>query len=400
VTDLLDKLRASNPVDADALGIPPRLSARVLDAPSRSRRPWRLPTAAALAAACVGLIFAAVGRDHTPDLAARAYAATTGPGVIHWRTDIANYQDGRLTLRQRSEGWSSDGVAHVLDYDLPGGKARLTSDRRIADGRLRAWVAVSNDYVIGPAPSDRNLSLLPDGDPLVAFRRAYREGSLTRIGGGRYRLTPQAGRRIGLTLTYELDRRTAVPKRLVVRSDSPAATGRGAHRNTSLFTFSVYEKLPSTPSTRARLALLPHPGAGPSKVPAANYFEALRTGRAPTGARGRELASMAGQMTRFHIDAAGIRQVREGVWLMPGRGYVCVTIAGRRALVGGCSTVDQAAARGISVGTSRGGITLVVPDGVRVVQARLPHHPWRTFPIEQGTVQLPSLGYHWRFERK
>ncbi|MCW2983533.1 MAG: hypothetical protein JWR63_1103 [Conexibacter sp.] len=50
------------------------------------------------------------------------------------------------------------------------------------------------------------------------------------------------------------------------------------------------------------------------------------------------------------------------------------------ALGAGCSTVDQAAALGIAVGTSPGGITLVVPDGVRAVQARLPRHPWRTFP--------------------
>jgi hypothetical protein len=262
------------------------------------------------------------------------------------------------------------------------------------------WLVTTNDYDTGPAPKATNSDLVFDGDPFVGFRHAYREGALVRIGEGRYRLTPRTGRQLRLTLIYELDHATALPKRLTVRAATAAAPGRRAHRNTTVFTFATYEKLPSTARTRAKLALLSHPGAGPSKVPPAAYFAGLRTGRAPTGASGRGPRALAGHMTRFHVDAAGIRQVRDGVWLMPGRGYVCIAVLVSRAATGGsCVTVAQAAAHGVSVGTSSGGITLVVPDGTRAVRARLPHHPWRTFPIVRSTVHLPGLGYHWTLER-
>src|SRR5947199_258651 len=72
MTDLLDELRAANPVDAEQLEVPSRLTARILDRPPRRRPLWRLTAAAALAATCAGVIFAVVGRDHSPDLAARA----------------------------------------------------------------------------------------------------------------------------------------------------------------------------------------------------------------------------------------------------------------------------------------------------------------------------------------
>src|SRR4051794_22844320 len=403
MTDVLDELRRVDPVDAGPLDVPPRLAARVLDAPAapRGRRRWWLPAAGAAAAACAGVaVVIVVDEGSPPDLAQRAYAATGGPGVIHWRTEIANFQDGRLTMRQRTEGWSSRGVVHVLRYDLPRGGARLMSDERIAGGRSRAWIAVANDYLTGPAPKPANDAavILLDRDPMVQFRQAYRAGRLVAAGPGRYRFSPRSGAGIGLSFTYELDRRTALPRRLIARAVVPAAPGRRAHRDATVFTFSVYEKLPSTDATRAKLQLLAHPGAGPSNVPAARYFEALRTGNAPKGESRRRLASMASHMTRFHIDAAGIRQARPGVWLLPGRGYVCIAVANGGGLGGSCSTVAQAAARGISVGTSPGGITLVVPDGVRTVLARLPHRRWRPFPVDRGTVHLPSLGYHWRFE--
>ena len=407
MSDLLDDLRRANPVDATKLHLPAELDERARE---RARpRPHRLHRAGAagvvLAACAIALAIGLAGRSGGPDLAARAYAASTGTGVIHWRTEITSYTNGRRLRPQRMEGWKQGAVTHILFYE----GTRLTFDFRVSGRRERSWMASTNDYVTTKVPAHRSFSPFSFGeDPFEAFRHAYRTGNLRPAGPGRFRVF--LGKHVDSslnTMTYELDPKTARPLRLVFRAQTPAAAGRTARRNVMISRFAVYEKLPATPANRAKLALLPHPGAGPSKIPAATYFAALRGGAPVTGASGGRVRGLASHMRDLHIDPDGIRELRPGVWLLPGRGYVCLAvkappISNRRqeslSVGAGCSTIAQAVKRGAEVGTRRG-ITIAVPDGVTAVRAKQPGHPWRTFPIRRGIVDLPSLGYHWRLVR-
>jgi hypothetical protein len=239
--------------------------------------------------------------------------------------------------------------------------------------------------------------MIPSGDPFAAFRQAFRAGELRDLGGGRFEV-PFRHLSRG-SVVYEVDRQTGRPQRLVIRADQPAFPGRPAVRSTTIVRFSVYEKLPATAGSRTRLALLPHPGSGPGGVPARDVFSALRTGAPPTGARGRRLRDLASHMSRFHIQADGIRAITRGVYLLPGRGYVCLASAHGAAIGAGCVTVRKAARDGVSTGVPTG-TTVAVPDGVRAIEARLHWRgSWRRFKVTGGVALLPGLGYQWRFVR-
>lgn len=390
MTDVLDELREANPVDAEALDLPPAPST-----PARARRRWQLVTvAAAVGVAALALVLA---RGGSSDLAARAYAATNG-GIVHWRTEVTQRVNGRFASRQRMEGWASRWVTHVLHYDVVHGKARLTMDRRIADGQMRAWMAGSNDYFTGPAPKARRATPYPTEDPFATFRRAYRDGKLTRLGGDRYRAEIRNSGGPPITLDYELDPRTALPRRLVVTMRGAATGGRPASRDVLEFDFALYETLEVTPATRAKLALLPHPGAGPSTTPAAERFAALRDGAPPAAADERKLARMAHSLGRYHVDVAGIRVLAPGIWLMPGRGYVCMAVGNAQGTGGTCSTVDTAVRRGLFTGSPGGEVLIAVADDVTAVRARVPGR-WRTFPVKDGLARLPWPVYERRLIR-
>lgn len=214
MTDVLDRLREANPVDAEALDLPPAPST-----PARARRRWQLVTvAAAVGVAALALVLA---RGGSSDLAARAYAATNG-GIVHWRTEIVNRSNGRLFSRERVEGWATQWTTHVLHYDLVHGKARLTAETRLANGRARTWDAGSNDYSSYSASTPSGGIPSPMIDPFAAFRRAYREKRLAKVADNHYRMT--FGREEPkVSLDYELDPKTARPRRLTITSPNPTA---------------------------------------------------------------------------------------------------------------------------------------------------------------------------------
>lgn len=385
MTDVLDELREANPVDAEALDLPPAPST-----PARTRRRWQLVTvAAAVGVAALALVLA---RGGSSDLAARAYAATNG-GIVHWRTEIVNRSNGRLFSRERVEGWATQWTTHVLHYDLVHGKARLTAETRLANGRARTWDAGSNDYSSYSASTPSGGIPSPMIDPFAAFRRAYREKRLAKVADNHYRMT--FGREEPkVSLDYELDPKTARPRRLTITSPNPTA-GR---TNVTTVDFALYETLEVTPATRAKLALLPHPGAGPSTTPAAERFAALRDGAPPAAADERKLARMAHSLGRYHVDVAGIRVLAPGIWLMPGRGYVCMAVGNAQGTGGTCSTVDTAVRRGLDSGTPGGEVLIAVADDVTAVRAHVPGR-WRTFPVKDGLARLPWPVYERRMVR-
>ena len=396
-------------------------------APARTATPRRrhfprprrsLALAAVLAAALVVAVALVPGRGGrvSSDLAARAYAAATRPGVVHWRIEIEGYVNGRFATHQRVEGWQQGDVTHTLHSDVVRGKAHLSAEERVADGHGRAWLAVSDDYVDIPRVHGSDaMSPIPSGDPLAAFRSAYRAGRLHPLGGGRFDLRlPHLPAR---SMIYEVDPGTGRPRRLTIVSP-PRTAGNRTIDSKTVVRFTRYEALEPTAASRAKLALLPHPDAGPGGTPARDLFVALREGTAPTGVAGRQLRALASHLSRFHVDVDGIRPVAEGIWLAPGRGYVCLFTGGGAArpgrvasisqgASGTCSTTTAVARRGISVGIPepmRPGVAgmpvlhplLVVPDDVRAVRVK----SGKTFAPRRGLVRLPPRSFNPRLLRR
>jgi hypothetical protein len=392
MTDLLDELRALNPVDRDALDVPPAVAADVLGAPPPQRRSRRLRWAVMTAAAVAALVGVAVlipGRG-TPDLASRAYAAITGPGVVHWRTEIVNFADGRPTVRQRQEGWAAGGVQHIVDYDLPHGRPRLGTDTVITRDRQTSYSPASDHVFTGPAPKLATSGGVVYGDPMEAFRLAKRAGELVPDGPHRYRVDPSrlpgAGDRVDQTWTYVLDPRTARPTALVVRSTSARASTR---RYRTEFRFAVYDRLPDTAENRAHLRALPRPA--PSLADPAAFFGVLRTGTRPTPAQ-RAAARLLVAHGPFALELSRAHATGPAL-VIPGRNAICVQIDGG----GACNGLRPTVRHGLAFSGSRTGAWMLVPDGVASVRARLPRHPWQTFPVHHNIVHLPNGGYHAAF---
>jgi hypothetical protein len=216
--------------------------------------------------ACVAVLQLAGGRGGTPDLAARAYAATTGNGVIHWRTEQHNYSDGHDIEHLRIEGWARNGVTHIVRSRVRRGEARLIDDRRTAGGRSKTYIAAADDYISGPGPTSSSANPLAGGDPFAIFRRAYRTGKLKQVGPERY------------------------DNRLVMR-------------------FTAYERLPFNRTNRAKLSLLAHPQAGPKDDPPADHFAVLGGDRRPGPGALRAIQGLTGQQGQIALDAAGARAI-------------------------------------------------------------------------------------------
>jgi hypothetical protein len=402
VTDLLDELRDANPVDPTTLELPAGLAARVLDAAagqSRRARRLRLPSSilAAAAAVCVVVLLLPGGRGGTPDLAARAYAATTGVGIIHWRTEQFSYSNGHETDHQRNEGWTGDGVTHVVRYEVRRGKARLVEDSRTADGRSRIYAAASDDYMTVAAAKGSSADPLAGGDPFAIFRRAYRTGKLTRIGSHRYAVDLPGGDNAGYTATYDIDPATALPERFTLTSSTSNAGRRDDNR--LVLRFTIYQRLPLTSGSRAKLSLFAHPGAGPKDDPAAAHFAVLRGRRRPGPAAMRMISVVAGQDRQFGLDANGARAIGRGHYLIPGHGYICLSVLGAKGFGTDCVTVAQAVGHGVSMGTPAVGITVGVPDGVRALRTRERGGRSETVPVRHNRAMLPSSAYAWQFVR-
>ncbi|HEY6761704.1 MAG TPA: hypothetical protein VI318_19540 [Baekduia sp.] len=406
--DLLDDLRDADPVDREALVVPERLrpvdGVRTHAARRSRRRVLSLAGTAALAAAAVAAVVALAllpGRAAPPDLAARAYAAVAGQGIVHWRVDIVGHTPaGHVCCRQRREGWKRGATLHVLQSELVHGKAHLSIDQRTVGHRSRIWMSASDDYVSVTRDRPRSLdaegAVFGIGDPLVAFRAAYQAGRLRDLGGGRFDVAFRHMARG--SVVYEVDPRTGRPLRLIVRSQNGSET---------TMSFSAYGTLADTPANRARLLMLPHPGAGPGPERAQDVFRALREGPVPAPADLKQLREFAAHMGsgRYHLDVDGARALARDVWLIPGRGYVCLVqkTTGPHGLGagigGGCTTVRQALREGYSEGGPNGMI-VAVPDGHTAIEARYRWHgPWQRVPAPNGLARLPKLGYQVRLAR-
>jgi hypothetical protein len=395
--DLLDDLRRADPV-GEELTVPDALAARVLTVPDgrgRKRRlARRLIPATVLVLGLAGAVLL-LGRGEPESLAARAYAATGGKGIVHWRTDIAGYANGKLGSRQRIEGWALGSVTHTLHSDVHHGKARVTTDERRTAKRVTVWSTSTYRVQTMKRVKEPRNNPLPTGDPLVAFRRAYRAGNLRDLGGGRLEVVlPHFPRG---AVVYDIDPKTGRPLRLTLSTDQPAMPElhRPAIRSKTVLTFSVYERLPVTKANRKLLTLLPHPGPGTKA--ASEVFAALRTGTAPPAATLKRLRIVPSH--DFGIDKAGIRAVAEGVWLLPGKGYVCLAATLSNGSGTACKPIRTAERNGITMGAPDR-LLIAVPDGVKAVQGRPDGHAkWRTYPLENGLARLPSFGYRWRLVR-
>jgi hypothetical protein len=407
MTDFLDELRDADPVDRATLEVPPGLASRVAAGRDRRRarsaRPGALliATAVAVVAVVAVVLGGGDGRGRL-SLADRAYAATAGPGVRHWTISIRTFINGtRRGIIQRQEGWARGGTLHVLLFDWH----RLTTDIRETPAKTRSWGSGMNDYTEVPTPKRRARGPLQLGDPFAEFRRAHDAGQLVRVNATTYRVRPDKHSFApGSTLTYELDPRTALPARAVLaytRGPGPSPSALDGAHYRIVFTYDTYERLPDTAANRAKLELLPHPGAGPSKTDARTVFAILRDGAQLTDEQQQRIAMFAKTafLGRPRFDVSSARRGPHDVILIAGKGYVGMMRNGGGTL----ATVDTAVKRGMAI--SGGAVNkshsmyVVAPDDVKAIRARLPHHPWRTFPIEQNVAILPNGGYHFTFVR-
>jgi hypothetical protein len=403
--DLLDDLRRADPVDRDALVVPEALRARVRAASGpRTRRTRRLVPAALLAAAVVaGALVLVLARGEAPDLAARAYAATSAKGIVHYRVDHDGYVNGRLSTQQSTETWTRGDVTHTLHFERipPSSPPRLTLDVRESGRRTRTWSASQDRFFTSTRRKGvrRTASPIPDGNPLVAFRRAYRAGQLDDLGGGRFAVRLGQGF-AGMSLVYEVDPATALPRKLVLRQAIPAIPGLRptALHGITVFRFTAYERLPVTAGTRAKLRLLPH--AAPEDVGSArSLFATLRTGAAPAAAEARQIARIAGSTASLRLDLGSARTLRAGrLWLVAGPDDVCLVRKGGGGFGMGCVALVATARRGISSGL-KGATIVAVPDGVRHAEVRLPGGRWSRRPVVDGLVRLTGLRSVWRLVR-
>ena len=282
--DVLDELRAANPVDVNSLEIPAGVAARVLrPAPTGRDRRRRLhrPLVVLGAAAAVLLVILLLpgGRDGTPNLAARAYAATTGEGIIHWRTEQYGYSNGRQVEHQRSQGWAGEGVTHVVRYEVRRGNARLVDDTRTVGGRSKIYIAAADDYLSTSAPTGNSGNPLGSGDPFAIFRSAYRSGKLRRVGSQRYAVSLLANDPNGREAIYDLDPRTALPKRFTLTGST--TNGGKRYDNQSRAAVRDLRAAARQPSQPGRAEPAATPGRRPEGRPSRPPFRGAPRRSAP-----------------------------------------------------------------------------------------------------------------------
>ncbi|WP_028062794.1 hypothetical protein [Solirubrobacter soli] len=401
--DLLDELRDANPIDPDRVEVAPYSSSR--SPRPRPRRAWRLvvvaaPIAVALVAA-LALIPGRATKPGGPTLAARAYAAVTKPGVVHWRTALRTHVNGQGHTQTITEGWSHNGVTHILMWELHNHKPRLVMDTRSAGGRTATWTANSDTILRGkavPTGSDPNTL----GDPMAIFRRAYRAGKLAPLAPNRLKvdLPGRSDNEGDFTAYYDMDPKTALPLRYVLA---------GRDGDTTTVQIRVYETLPFTDATRAKLRMLDHPAPASATTSAEEHFAVLRHGPRPTG----DLAAAVEQLAeRQRFDASAARQVAPGYALVPSKDGVCLVSVNAGGAGAGCVGLTYALRRGIGAGvpnprpvpTRKGqprmeaGIRLVVPDGVVAVKTRF-HGKWTRRPVRDNYLRIPRFSGQYVFVR-
>ena len=403
MSDLLEDLHHANPIDPDTVDAPPY--ARRARPPAPRRRAWRLTLAATggalLTVAAVALI---PGRasEHDGTLAARAFAAVTKPGVVHWRTALRTHVGDQGNTQTVTEGWSHDGVTHILMWELYNHKPRLGLELRTANGRTTTWSPTDEhprQSKAMPATSDPNHF----GDPMASFRRAYKTGKLTPLGRDRLKvdLPGRSDDEGEFTAYYDIDPKTSRPVRYVVtQPGGPTMTVQ----------FRVYETLPSNATNLAKLRPLDRPAPASDSTTALAHFAVLRQGTPPTG----KLGAAVRRATRFrHLDASTARKVAPGIALIPSDDGVCLIAALGSGTGSGCTGLTHALERGIGMGVPnpgplpksrrvtrlKAGVDLAVPDGVAAVKTRF-HGRWTRRPVHGNFIHLPRFSGQYVFVKR
>jgi hypothetical protein len=393
--DLLDDLRHANPVDPDTVDVPPYAR--------RARRPaWRRAPRLTLAATAAGLLIVIAvalvpGRAarHNDTLAARAYAAVTKPGVLHWRTALRTHVGNQGNTQTVTEGWSHDGVTHILMWELYNHRPHLELDLRTANGHTTTWSQADEhprQSRAAPAGSDPNRI----GDPMATFRRAYKAGRLTPLGPNRLKvdLPGRSDNEGDFTAYYDIDPRTSRPVRFVTtRPGGPTTTVQ----------FRVYETLPLTATTRAKLRLLEHPAPASDSTTATAHFAVLRQGTAPTGTLGAAVKRIA---RSSHLDAGAARELAPGIALIPSHDGVCLITVLASGTGRSCTGLTHALKRGLGMGVPnptsapitglKAGVDLAIPDGVSAVKTRF-HGRWTRRPVQGNFIHLPRFSGQYVF---
>jgi hypothetical protein len=294
MTDVLERLRAANPVaDCDP---PPaeRLWPAIDAAPPRRRR--HHPTAVRVAAGVLAVVLVALavglasGGSGPTSIAARAYAATGTPGVIDHFVEISRthrapgappfgYADSR------AEVWFSGSRSHALttSYMVSArGHRSIQGGEEAVDG-LRAMTynadtntsATLNLRPAGVGQTRSCIQVLVCGwepaNPIATLRELYAAGRLHDAG-----TTTADGRRLDVlaggtgrppgprTLVRILvDPKTFIPVKLVVTMYGALGRSPVALLLTTETTIGDYERIPLTPATSRLLAMRAHPGAQP-----------------------------------------------------------------------------------------------------------------------------------------
>jgi hypothetical protein len=411
---LLDDLRHANPIDPDTVDVPPY--AHCPRPPTPRRRAGR-PTLAAIGAALIIVVAVALipGRaaKHNDTLAARAYAAVTKPGIVHWRTALRTHVGNQGNTQTVTEGWSHNGVTHILMWELYNHKPHLELDLRTANGRTTTW-SEADEHLrqskAAPAGNDPNHL----GDPMATFRRAYKAGKLTALGPNRLRvdLPGRSDNEGDFTAYYDIDPKTSRPVRYVITQPGGATT---------TVQFRVYETLPFNATTRAKLRLLEHPTPASDSTTARAHFAVLRQGTPPTGKLGAAVKRIA---RSSHLDASASRKLAPGIALIPSHDGVClITVAAgavssmSRSSGSGssCTGLTHALKRGIGMGVPnpaplpksalpksagitalKAGVDLAIPDGVIAIKTRFQGR-WTRHPVHGNFIHLPRFSGQYIF---
>jgi hypothetical protein len=249
MTDVLELLREVNPEQAESLELPVSLRGQqikqITTGSSRPKRRLALTAASVLScAAAVAVVFLVMSGG--PNLAARAYAASDGPGVAHWVVTIDAYTDGSTTTHQTDEGWTDGKTTRDL-LTSNGGSENSVTERQVRAGIERTRVN-GGPISDGPASSTDLQRSLPGGDPFEAFRIAYRAGRLDRVSDTRFAVKDGA-----VTLVYDLDPSDATPRTLT--ETTAESQGQGGHTTKIVTRFERYELLPLTSDNLAHLQL-------------------------------------------------------------------------------------------------------------------------------------------------
>lgn len=396
--DVLDDLRHANPVDPATVDVPPYPGRSRPPAPRRrASRLLRVATAAALLIVIAVALIPGRAAQHNETLAARAYAAVTKPGVVHWRTALRTHVGNQGNTRSVTEGWSHDGVTHILMWGLYNHKPHLELDLRTANGRTTTWssadnrVRQRNSAPVGIDPNEL-------GDPMATFRRAYKAGKLTPLGPHRLRvdLPGRSDDEGDFTAYYDIDPTTARPIRYV--TTRPGAT--------TTVQFRVYETLPLNATTRAKLRLRDHPAPASAPTTARAHFAVLRDGTPPTG----RLGAAVKRITRSrnagtgHLDPNTARRLAPGIALIPSKASVCMITVHRSGTGIGCAGLTHVLKRGLGTGVPnptplpksaaiaglQAGVDLAVPDGVIAIKTRY-RGRWTRRPVYGNFIHIPRF---------